>query len=135
MDKQKLAQYRDLKKEIAHLEARIKKLSRPVRDRVRASNHHFPYQEIHIQIEGEDSGPYKRQLERILQKRKAECAKMTLEVESFIASIPDSRTRMIFERRYICGWSWQKISISMGSVDESFARKIHDRSYKKIDTY
>ena len=106
---------------------RIKKLSRPVRDRVRASNPHFPYQEIHIQIEGEDSGPYKRQLERILQKRKAECAKMALEVESFIASIPDSRTRIIFERRYIDGWTWTKTSMYIGSANEATARSIHDR--------
>lgn len=125
MDKETLENYRYLKKEIRQLERRISRLRAPLSDRVRASNSEFPYQEIHIRIEGED--PRKSSLELILQKRLDACVDKVIEIERFISSIEDSRTRMIFQRRYVDGWSWQKISMSMGSTDESYARKIHER--------
>lgn len=130
MNRETFAQYRDLKKEIDHLKRCIQRLSGTVSDSVEASNAEFPFQEIRVHIEGEDSTPYKWKLEKILRKRKAECARMTLEIESFIASIKDSRTRMVFERRYVDGWSWQKTSLSMGSADESYVRKMHERYIK-----
>lgn len=125
MNKETLAQYRDLRREIEHLEKRLKKMDRIVTDKVKASNSDFPYQPIHVTIQGR-SAEYTR-LEGILRRRQSKCRRMALEVEEFIAGIEDSRTRMVFERRHIDGWSWQKISRSMGSADESYARKIHDR--------
>lgn len=125
MERETLAQYRDLKREIKHLERRIRRLKTTVTDSVRASNAEFPYQEIHIQIEGED--PRKSSLELILQKRLDACVDKVIEIERFISSIEESRTRMIFQRRYVDGWSWAKISRSMGSMDESYARKTAER--------
>lgn len=124
-----LKEYRYLKREIKSLQKRIEHLNSTLTDRVRASNSEFPYQEIHIQIEGED--PRKNSLERILQKRLDVCVDKVIEIERFISSIEDSRTRMIFQRRYVDGWSWQKISMSMGSTDESYARKLVERHLKK----
>ena len=125
MDAETLREYQYLKREIKSLQKRIEHLNSTLTDRVRASNSEFPYQEIHIRIEGED--PRKSNLELILQKRLDECVDKVIEIERFISSIEDSRIRMIFQRRYVDGWSWQKISRSMGSMDESYERKIHNR--------
>lgn len=125
MDKETLENYRYLKKEIRQLERRISRLHTPLSDRVTASNAEFPYQPIHVRIEGVDIK--KQALEEILRKRLAACLDETIRIEDFISSIDDSRTRMIFQKRYIDGWSWLKISRSMGSMDESYARKIHNR--------
>ena len=125
MDASKLNDYRSLKRESKSLQKRIAHLNSTLTDRVRASNSEFPYQEIHIRIEGED--PRKSSLERILQKRLDVCIDKVIEIERFISSIEDSRTRMIFQRRYVDGWSWAKISMSMGRIDESYARKIVER--------
>lgn len=128
MDAETLKEYRYLKREIKSLQKRIEHLNSTLTDRVRASNSEFPYQEIYIQIEGED--PRKSSLELILQKRLDACIDKVIEIECFISSIEDSRTRMIFQRRYVDGWSWAKISRSLGSMDESYARKIHERYIK-----
>ena len=125
MDAETLKEYRYLKREIKSLQERIKLLKTAVSDTVRASSTEFPYQEIHIQIEGED--PRKSSLELILQKRLDACVDKVIEIERFISSIEDSRTRLVFQRRYVDGWSWAKISMSMGSGSESYARMIHNR--------
>lgn len=129
MDKETLENYRYLKKEIRQLERRISRLHTPLSDRVTASNTEFPYQLIHVRIEGVDIK--KQALEEILRKRLAACLDETIRIEDFISSIEDSRTRMIFQKRYIDGWSWVKISRSMGSMDESYARKLVERHLKK----
>lgn len=129
MDKATLENYRYLKKEIRQLERRISRLHTPLSDRVTASNAEFPYQPIHVRIEGVDIK--KQALEEILRKRLAACLDETIRIEDFISSIDDSRTRMIFQKRYIDGWSWLKISRSMGSMDESYARKLVERHLKK----
>lgn len=125
MDAATLKEYRYLKREIKSLQKRIEHLNSTLTDRVRASNSEFPYQEIHIRIEGED--PRKSNLELILQKRLDACVDKVIEIERFISSIEDSRTRMVFQRRYVDGWSWQKISMSMGSGSEAYARMVHNR--------
>ena len=125
MDAATLKEYRYLKREIKSLQKRIEHLNSTLTDRVRASNSEFPYQEIHIRIEGED--PRKSNLELILQKRLDACVDKVIEIERFISSIEDSRTRMVFQRRYVDGWRWQKISMSMGSGSEVYARMVHNR--------
>lgn len=125
MDKETLENYKYLKKEIRQLERRISRLHAPLSDRVMASNTEFPYQPIHVRIEGVDIK--KQALEGILRKRLAACLDETIRIEDFISSIEDSRVRMIFQRRYVDGWTWVKISIMLGSNDEAYARKIHNR--------
>ena len=129
MDKETLENYRYLKKEIGQLERRISRIRTPLSDAVRASNIEFPYQEIHIRIEGDD--PRKSHLELILQTRLDACVDKVIEIERFISSIEDSRTRLIFQKHYVDGWGWKKISMSMGSMDESYARKLVERHLKK----
>lgn len=125
MERETLAQYRDLKREIEHLEQRIQRLKTTVIDSVRASNAEFPYQEIHVTIEGEVSP--KKELENILALRSRQCQAMALRIERFIADIEDSRIRQIFELRYIEGWTWEKISGVLGAANESYARNLHNK--------
>ena len=125
MERETLAQYRDLKREIEHLEQRIQRLKTTVIDSVRASNAEFPYQEIHVTIEGEVSP--KKELENILALRSRQCQAMALSSERFIADIEDSRIRQIFELRYIEGWTWERISGVLGASNESYARNLHNK--------
>ena len=134
MTKEELAQYQNLKKEILRLELRIerakekdKKISL-VHDKVKGSNHEFPYQEKNFQIEGLVYTSKKtKTLQKILHHRKRKAEDMELKIEKWISKINDSQTRIIFEMRYIDEESWLKISSYLGSADESYARKIHDR--------
>lgn len=79
MNAETLKEYRYLKREIKSLQKRIEHLNSTLTDRVRASNSEFPYQEIHIRIEGED--PRKSNLELILQKRLDACVDKIIEIE------------------------------------------------------
>lgn len=135
VDKKMLKEFMDLRFEIERLNKRIKRLKDKCieHDRVTGSNIEFPYQTLHIEIEGYGMNlDHIRRLEIILKKRKALCEVKLLEIESFISSIPDSRIRMIFEDRYIKGYSWISISRRFGSLDESYARKVHDRFLDKL---
>lgn len=135
MNKETLKQYKDLKLEIYRLEKRIKKLGKKniVHDSVTGSNSEFPYQPVQINIEGVvDNSDRINKLQGILVERQVHAKELQLEVEEFISSIPDSRTRMIFEDRYIYGRSWVAISRKFGSRDESYSRKVHDRFLEKM---
>lgn len=132
MDKDKLAQYLVLQKEINDIQDKIKNSKDIiVTDMVQASNPDFPYQEIHREIKGiAADNKAKRRLYRILKDRLEKARSAKYEIEEFINSIDDSYVRYIFEKRYIDGWSWVKISHELGSLHESYARKIHDRWIK-----
>lgn len=135
MDKETLKQYSSLRYEIHRLEKRIEKLRQKniETDFVHGSNSEFPYQPVQIAIEGVvDNSDRIHRLEGILRKRKAHAEELQLQVEEFIATINDSRTRMIFEDRYVYGRSWLSISRKFGSCNESYARKVHDRFLNKI---
>ena len=130
--KEDLLQYEYLKKEIIVLERKLKKYKENVvRDKVTGSNNEFPYQLIHITIEGYENSLYCRKLQDSIKKRYKKCLELKIQIEQFIESIDDSRTRLIFELRYIEGYKWQKISKELGAYDESYARKIHDRYLEK----
>lgn len=128
-----LRQYRDLVKEIEELKNRIseaqKLSSQVVKDSVSGSNPHFPYEKNIFTIEGIEQTNSRQQ--KILQKRIERCERLKLEIEEFIDTIEDSKTRRVFWLRYIRGCSWEKISRMLGGWDESYARKIHDRWWLK----
>ena len=133
MEKEQLKQYVYLQKEIQNLKKKINKLQGSiVRDSVKGSNTEFPYQEIHIQIEGYDNSPYYHRLKRTLKNRYKKCIELEMQIQDFIANIEDSRTRLVFEARYIENKSWLSISRSLGSRNESYARNLHDRYLEKL---
>ncbi|UHR03280.1 hypothetical protein LV469_03030 [Peptoniphilus sp. GNH] len=133
MDREKLTQYLVLKKEIEDISEKIKKEKDvTVTDIVRASNSEFPYQEIHKRIEGLSYSRHKKKLYKVLKSRLIQAKKAKVEIEEYIGGIDDSYVRYIFEKRYIDGWSWQKISGELGSPHESYARMIHNRFLASI---
>lgn len=132
--KQLLKQYNSLQEEIKDLERDIKHLEKqePKReiDKVTGSNDEFPYQSRSFTIEGYNIQETDRLRTRrnILKERKNKCEEFKIEIEKFINTIPDSKTRRVFQYRYIYGLSWQAIARRIGRHDESYPRKIvHDK--------
>lgn len=137
-EKELLKQYNDLKSEIAELKNRIEKLEeyriKCERDSVKGSSAYFPYVQRNFSIEGynilEEDKKRERlmKLNELLAKRKTKCEDMKLQIEEFINNIPDSKTRRVFQYRYIDNLSWQAIAIKLDKVHESYPRKeIHDK--------
>lgn len=130
--KELLKQYNDLQEEIKDLKKRIDKLSdfKIERDKVTGSDSEFPYIKRSFTIEGYNIQDIDRlnELKDLLVDRKNKCEEMKLEIEKFISSIPDSKTRRVFQYRYINGLSWLQIARRIGKHDESYPRKmIHDK--------
>ncbi|HDK7165792.1 TPA: hypothetical protein PTV51_002066 [Clostridium botulinum] len=135
-----LKQYNDLKVEISELENRIEKLEIKIeQDSVKGSSNVFPYTERKFTIEGYNYPEADKKEERLiklnnlLSKRKNKCEDMKLQIEEFINNIPDSRTRRVFQYRYIDNLSWQAIAIKIRKTDESYPRKIiHDKYLENL---
>lgn len=129
--KKLLTQYTDLQAEIKDLEKRIKKLEnfKVEHDKVVGSDSEFPYHPRSFKIEGYNIQDVDRlnKLKEVLIERKIKCEELKLQIEKFISNIPDSRTRRVFQYRYIDGLTWQQVSRRIGGYEESYARKIHDR--------
>ena len=142
--KKLLKQYNDLLVEIRDLNKRITKLENKKigmeRDSVKGSNPYFPYQPRSFTIEGYDylgadaKESQLRKLNIVLLDRKNKCEVMKVEIEEFISTIPDSRTRRVFQYRYIDNLSWQAIAMRIGKVHESYPRRdIHDRYLETLE--
>lgn len=136
--KELLKQYNDLQEEIKDLKKGIDKLSdfKIERDKVTGSDSEFPYIKRSFTIEGYNIQDIDRlnELKDLLVDRKNKCEEMKLEIEKFISSIPDSKTRRVFQYRYIDGLSWQAIAYRIGKHDESYPRKvIHDKYLEGLE--
>jgi DNA-directed RNA polymerase specialized sigma24 family protein len=130
--KKLLTQYTDLQAEIKDLEKRIKKLEnfKVEHDKVTGSENEFPYIKRSFKIEGYNIQDIDRlnELKELLIDRKNQCEEFKLQIEKFISNIPDSRTRRVFQYRYIDGLSWLQIARRIGKYEESYPRKvIHDK--------
>lgn len=134
--KKLLTQYTNLQAEIKDLEKRIKKLEnfKVEHDKVVGSDSEFPYRPRSFKIEGYNIRDIDRlnKLKEVLIERKIKCEELKLHIEKFISNIPDSRTRRIFQYRYIDGLTWLQIAMRMNKVHESYPRKIHDRYLENI---
>lgn len=132
-----LKQYTDLQIETRELEQRITKLqNKQIKiefDRVKGSSDVFPYEPRSFTVRGYNYPEADRKEARLIKynnllcRRKSKCEDMKLQIEEFISNIPDSRTRRVFQYRYIDGLEWLRISRIFGKYEESYARKIHDR--------
>ena len=129
--KQTLRQYNSIREEIKELRREIARLEKQepkyATDKVTGSDDQFPYAKKHFTISGivEDKNLIRKK--EILINRLKKCEELKLQIEEFISIIPDSRTRRIFQYRYIDELEWLPISMRFGKYDESFARKIHER--------
>lgn len=132
MTREKLKQYRALKREIASLEEAIDKLRDRALDipevmgKVTASSHDFPYIEEHITVrlnEPKEADAISRRI-RIKEKRKEEAEKAALEIERFVAGIPDSTDRQIFEMLYLEGKKQREAANAVNLERSSIAKRI-----------
>lgn len=128
MTKEQLGQYKTLCMEIKELENRLNNLKiQEVTDKVITSASDFPYNQYQLKIQGYEDDKYIEKIRARLIRRIRRCKKLRLEIEDFIEGIDDSRTRLVFQLRYIEGKSWVYISRQLGSSNESYARMIHNR--------
>lgn len=130
MTKKELLQYRYLLIEIKELENKIKNYEgKIVTDKVQSSQREFPYTQYELKIQGVEDSLYIKKLREKLFFRIEKCKKLKVDIENFINNIEDSRTRLVFQLRYVEGRSWVYISRQLGSSNESYARMIHNRYF------
>lgn len=122
MDKKTLRQYRALLKEQILNDKAIDKLYDraaqvpTVLGKVIGSSHDFPYTKVRTTVqmdEPKEADEIERRL-RIRKERQEQIRAAVLEIEQFIAGIPDSNARQIFEMAYIEGIKQHEIADEVG---------------------
>lgn len=148
MTKRELMQVRSLQAEIRLLEAEEKRLNELLTERVpptcvKGSEAEYPYTMHTIMMDGGvrertggDSDALKIQRDKLagkLTKCKLDYSRAYERVFDWIRTIADSRTRLIFELRYLGGKSWQQIANAFGNEMSGDAMRMwHDRFAKKF---
>lgn len=97
-----------------------------VRGKVTGSSHDWPYIETHYLVEMDEpkeADEIRRRL-RIREARKAAVSRLVVEIEEFIAGIPDSEDRMIFEMCFLQGKRQQEVADSLGMERSSISVRI-----------
>ena len=122
MDKKTLKQYRALLREqelnnkaIDRLYDRLDNVP-VVAGKVVGSSCNFPYTEVRTTVQMDEpveSDEIKRRL-KIREARQEKIRAAVLEIEEFIAAIPDSAARQIFEMSYIEGKRQREIAETIG---------------------
>lgn len=122
MNKSKLMQYRSLVNEVPKLKRDIDKLYErldkvpTVAGQVKKSSDGFPYTEGRMTVlmdEPKRASNIKTQI-AIKERRLLQVEAERTEIERFIASIPDSATRIIFEAVYIDGETQEAVGEATG---------------------
>lgn len=138
MDKKTLKQYRPLKRESEMIDKKLDRLKEKAIDvpivcgKVKGSSREFPYIETHMTVimdEPKRSDSIARQ--RIInQKRKERVNKIMIDIEEFIAGIPDSTHRQIFEMVFLDGKTQQDageiVGYSKGRVSQIISQYLKD---------
>lgn len=122
MDKKTLKQYRPLKRESEMIEKKLDRLEERAMDvpavcgKVKGSSREFPYIETHMTVamwEPKRMDSIDRQ--RIInEKRKDQVDALLIEIEEFIADIPNSTHRQIFEMVFLDGKTQREVGESVG---------------------
>lgn len=133
VDKKTLKQYIPLQKEIKLLEQKIDRLRERALDvptilgKVTGSSHDFPYTEVRMTVqmdEPKESDEIGR-LMRIKEARLDRAKKDALEIEEFIAAIPDSTDRQIFEMSFLDGKKQREVAEIIGYTQARISQKIN----------
>ena len=138
MTRKELKQYRSLKNEIADLEREIDRLRDrldkvpEVMGKVTKSSDEFPYIEEHVSVkmnEPREAAELNKRI-RIKELRKDAASRLVVKIESFIAGIPDSTERQIFDMVYLQGMKQQvvadKIGYSRSRVPQIISKVLKD---------
>lgn len=134
MDRAKLKQYQAIKKELVLIDQAIDKLRDRAMDvptvigKVTGSSHDWPYIETHYPVEMDEPREAEAISRRISlkRKRKQEAEQVALEIEQFIAGIPDSTDRQIFELIYLEGKTQQEVGYSLGYTKGRISQRISE---------
>lgn len=132
MDKKKLSQLRPLKKELELIDRKLDRLYERqenvpvVMGKVTGSSKDFPYVEIRTSVlmdEPKESDAINEQI-RIREKRREQVESLITEIEQFIAEIPDSKDRQIFELIYIDGKKQREVANEIGLERSVVSKRI-----------
>ncbi len=130
VDKGRLKQYGALKKELQMLDDKLDKLYErqenipEVMGKVTGSSNDFPYTQVRTTVrmaEPKENDAIKK-LIRIKEQRREQVNDLIVEIEEFIAGIPDSETRQIFELTYLEGKKQREAAEEL-SIDRSYVSK------------
>ena len=132
MTRQKLRQYKSLKKEMEKLDNDInklydKRLDIPtVKGKVTGSCKEFPYIQTHMTVEMQEpkaTDLLSRRI-RIKEQRKKEAEQQALEIEQFISGIQESTDRQIVEMLFLDGRKQREAAEELGYSRSRIAQKI-----------
>ena len=132
MDKKKLSQLRPLKKELELIDRKLDRLYERqenvpvVMGKVTGSSKDFPYVEVRTSVlmdEPKEADEIEKQI-RIREKRREQVESLIMEIEQFIAEIPDSRDRQIFELIYIDGKKQREVADEIGLERSVVSKRI-----------
>lgn len=133
MDKRTLRQYIPLQKEIALLEQRIDRLRERALDvptvlgKVKGSSRDYPYIEEHITVQMDEprESDEIRRLLAIKRGRLERARREAVEIEEFIAAIPDSVDRQIFELCFLEGLKQWEVADEVGYTQGRISQIIY----------
>lgn len=122
MDKKTLKQYIPLKREQEMIEKKLDRLEEREDDvpvvygKVKGSAPEFPYIETHMTVAMDEPKKMDHIIRQrmINEKRKDHVDALLIEIEEFIADIPDSTHRQIFEMVFLDGKTQQEVGESVG---------------------
>ena len=135
MDRKTLRQYRALKKELLLIDQGIDRLRERAMDvptvagKVTGSSHDWPYIETHYPVymdEPKEADEIERRI-RIKRARKEKVSRLATEIEKFIASIPDSADRQIFEMCFLQGKKQREVAKIMNMDQSTISVRIRER--------
>lgn len=132
MDKKTLKQYRALLREqelnnkaIDRLYDRLDNVP-VVAGKVVGSSRNFPYTEVRTTVQMDEpveSEEINRRL-KIREDRKEKIRAAVLEIEEFIAAIPDSADRQIFEMRFLDGKKQWEVADAIGVERSTVSKRV-----------
>lgn len=134
MDKKTLKQFCPLQRELETLDEKIDKLydrqaALPtVMGKVTKSSDEFPYIEEHVSVQMDEpkEADEIRKVKLIRENRREQVRKTLLEIEQFIASIPDSTDRQIFEKAFLEGKKQIVVAEEVGLDRSTVSKRISD---------
>lgn len=103
-----------------------------VMGKVTGSSSDFPYTEVRTTVRMTD--PIKidvlNKLTRAKENRRDEVNKLVLEIEQYIAAIPDSTVRQLFELVFVDGTTYERageqVGYSKGRVSQLISKQLKD---------
>ena len=132
MEKKRLKQHKALAKEVPKLRKEIERLQKrldnlpEVIGKVTKSSDDFPYVEQHVTVrmaEPKAATEIKKQI-WIKERRLEQVESERTEIEKFIASIPNSTDRQIFEGIYLEGKKQREVADEVGLERSSISKRL-----------